>query len=333
MRNRQLAWALAGGIPREALEKRHGKLSWILEFEQRKRNLFRPSWWDYIKGFEHRWARALNSSQCFAVNLFAPLKESSDAGDSVPARKMLETLLPARSLSEQDSISVDFEFTPPGSAAWLGERGQATQIDVCFQIARSGRCYSYVLVEVKFSEASFGSCRGWKPKSDNPDPGRCLDVSAIMAPPHSKCWLVESEGRKYWDIMSRRKSTIQQDAISQVDGCPFRFGLYQLMRNRVLADELVYQKGAAWADFAVCFHADNQKVLALPEPVSSTSNVFEAFRFLSSPDAVLDWNAEKVLGVIRSNDDRLGDWERWMYDRYFDQRPRGIRAIEERSAG
>jgi hypothetical protein len=100
------------------------------------------------------------------------------------------------------------------------------------------------------------------------------------------------------------------------------------MRNRVLADELLQRTGAAWADFAVCFHPDNQDVFALPESVSSTFNVFEAFRSLSSHDAVLDWDSQKVLEVIRSNDDRLGDWERWMYDRYFEQRPRGMRTLD-----
>lgn len=124
IRDRQLAWARAGGVPIEALEERYGKVSWVLKHEYRKRNLFRPEWWDYIQGAEHRWSRALNSSQCFAVNLFAPLKD-----DALCARKLLELLLPGRSLDDRDSVSVEFEFTPTGSAAWLGERGQATQID------------------------------------------------------------------------------------------------------------------------------------------------------------------------------------------------------------
>jgi hypothetical protein len=314
MRDRQLAWALAGGIPIEALEQRHGKVSWVLKSGYRKLNLFRPEWWEHIEGSEHRWARALNSSQCFAVNLFAPL-----ADDSALARKVLALLLPARSLDDHDSISVSFEFTPDGAAAWLGERGQPTQVDVYFRIERSGRCQGHVLVEVKFSEVSFGCCRGWKATAGNPDGSRCLDVPAVLASPHSNCWLVASEGRQYWNIISRPTSTIREDAIDQAGACPFRFGLYQLMRNRLLADELARRTDAAWADFAVCYHPGNRKVLVLPEPVSSKSDVFEAFRSLSSPDAVSDWNAEKVLETIHRNDDSLGDWRRWMYDRYFDQ--------------
>ena len=312
MRDRQLAWALAGGIPLNALEERHGKTSWVLKSEHRKLNLFRPAWWDYIEGAEHRWARALNSSQCFAVNLFAPLAE-----DSVLARKVLNGLLPERSLDCNDLVSICFEFTPSGSASWLGERRQATQVDVYFQILRSGRCRGHILVEVKYSEETFGCCRGWNPASTNPDRSRCLDVTAILSPPHSNCWLVESEGRKYWDIMSQQTSTIREHAIGQAGSCPFRYGLYQLMRNRVLADELTRRSGAEWADFAVCFHPANQQVLTLHEPVSSTTNVFDAFRSLSSPNAVADWNAQRVLETIRKKDDRLTDWGRWMQDRYF----------------
>jgi hypothetical protein len=50
MRNRQLAWALAGGVPIDALEERHGKVPWVLKFECRERNLFRSEWWKYIAG-------------------------------------------------------------------------------------------------------------------------------------------------------------------------------------------------------------------------------------------------------------------------------------------
>jgi hypothetical protein len=175
MRDRQLEWARAGGIPTEALEVRHEKVSWVLKSKYRKLNLFRPSWWDYIEGSEHRWARALNSSQCFAVNLFAPLKENE-----VLARKVLQRLLPERSLSNGDSVLVDFEITPAGSAAALGERGQATQVDVFFQIKRSSRSYGYVLVEVKFSETSFGRCRGWASKSANPMRARCIPIAGLQ---------------------------------------------------------------------------------------------------------------------------------------------------------
>jgi len=315
MRDRQLEWALGAGIPVAALEKRHEKVSWVLKPEHQKLNLFRPDWWAYIAGREHRWARALNSSQCFAVNVFAPLAE-----ETARARSALRVLLPKRGLGPEDTVYVEFEFTPEGAPAWLGERRQATQLDVYFQITRSGQCVGHVLVEVKFTESSFGCCRGWaepgKP-SPNPDPSRCLDASAILSAPQSNCWLAQGEGRKYWEIMSAPESSIRKDAIRLAGACPFRHGLYQLMRNRVLADELTCRTGATWADFAVCRHPANQKVIDLDEPVSSLRDAIRAFRSLSSEDAVLQWDAEEIMGIISSTDDRLKNWETWMLGRYF----------------
>jgi hypothetical protein len=43
MKDRQLAWALAGGIPIDALETRHGKVSWVLKREFQAQNLYRPA--------------------------------------------------------------------------------------------------------------------------------------------------------------------------------------------------------------------------------------------------------------------------------------------------
>jgi hypothetical protein len=316
MRDRQLAWALAGGIPVATLEERRGKPSWVLKSEHRKLNLFHSEWWDHIRGKEHRWARALNSSQCFAVNLFAPLAE-----DPARARAALQLLLPGRDLGPQDTVAVKFEFTPEGAAQWLGERGQPTQIDVYFAVIRSGRCLGHLLVEVKFTEESFGGCRGWKTKKDsassNPDRSRCLDASAILYSPRGTCWLAEVEGRHYWEIIAQPSSSIRRDAIQGAAVCPFRHGLYQMMRNRVLADELVRRTNASWADFAVCRHPANSAVVVLDEPVRSSSNAIEAFRSLSSEDAIRDWKADDVLTTIRSTDDRLADWENWMRGRYF----------------
>jgi hypothetical protein len=83
-RKLQLKWALAGGVQESDLEVRRGRISWVLKQQHQKKNLFDPRWWEYIVGSEHRWARALNSSQCFGVNLFAPLKR-----DPQLARKVL----------------------------------------------------------------------------------------------------------------------------------------------------------------------------------------------------------------------------------------------------
>jgi hypothetical protein len=211
-RKHQLAWALNGGVPVAVLELRHGQISWVLKPEHRKLNLFRPEWWRYIAHAEHRWSRALNSSQCFAVNVFAPLAE-----DSARGRRALQALLPTRDILPEDEVSVRFEYTPEDAPAWMGEREQSTQVDVYFLITRSHRCIGHVLVEVKYSETSFGCCRGWGSKTDNttrnPNPSRCLNATEITMSPQANCWRAEAEGRRYWELMSAAGSSIQTGSV------------------------------------------------------------------------------------------------------------------------
>ena len=76
--------------------------------------------------------------------------------------------------------------------------------------------------------------------------------------------------------------------------------------------------GATWAEFAVCRHPANQSVTTLDEPVNLLHNAIEAFRSLSSNNAVWDWDAERVIGAISSTGEKLADWEKWMRGRYFD---------------
>jgi|HubBroStandDraft_6_1064221.scaffolds.fasta_scaffold106347_2 hypothetical protein len=315
-RNHQLAWALNGGVPVGALEIRHGQVSWVLKPVHRKLNMFRSDWWDYIAHAEHLWSRALNSSQCFAVNIFAPL-----ADDSIRARRALQLLLPARNIRPEDRVSVRFEYIPDDAATWMGERERPTQIDVYFRVARSGQCIGHVLVEVKYSENSFGCCRGWASKPGttrrNPDRSRCLNAAAIASSPQANCWLAEEEGRRYWELISLPGSSFRIDAIRLEAACPFRHGLYQMMRNRVLADELARHNEAAWADFAVCRHPANDMVVLLDEPASALRNAIRAFRAISIDSALRDWNAQKLVEVIGSTDEKLKDWKAWMVGRYF----------------
>jgi len=74
MRERQRKWASDAGLDPRMLDDRWER-SWVLRTEHRARNVYRDEWWPYLRGREHRWSRALTSSQCFAVNVFAPLKE------------------------------------------------------------------------------------------------------------------------------------------------------------------------------------------------------------------------------------------------------------------
>jgi len=289
---------------------------WVLAEAHRTRNLFSPEWWHHIQGFEHRWVRALNSSQCFAVNLFATL-----AKDPSAANRFLRRMLPERDVIRADHVVVRFEHSPSGVAERLGERGQPTQIDVFFEVVREGRIRGAIGVEVKLSESEFGGCRGWngihKTGPINPDRDRCLDARRVVESPETQCFMAEREGRRYWSLMGAVDASFDPDRLTEQDCCPFRHGLYQMMRNRVALDVFRSITEAEWTDFVVCVHPANQAVARLPEPVAGESNAVAAFRNLLRPGGVLEWDASAVLKAIVAAEGSTEEWACWMRGKYL----------------
>ena len=145
-------------------------------------------------------------------------------------------------------------------------------MDVLFTVRRSGYPIGFVLVEVKFTEQSFGGCRGWQgpevAEPRNPDRSRCLDLASITQNPGNHCWMAEHEGRRYWQLMNLDDSSIRLQQMSAGSPCPFRHGLYQIMRNRVLADCMRRELAAEWADVAICIHPGNTVVRQQPEQIA-----------------------------------------------------------------
>lgn len=253
MKQRQIRWAVDRGLSPAETE---GGISrdHVLLHESREKNLYDPGWWDLIRGKEHRWARALTSSQCFAVNLFAPLVHDPEL-----ARRVFERLFPGR-LEAGSSVEVCLEYAPPETGVWLGEAGQTTQVDACFVISKDRRPVAYMLIEVKLAETGLGTCRGAKGPEmvgkGNPDSDRCEDFGKLRSSPETLCWMATDHRRKYWDWLADT-DWFDLEHIPDSDGCPFRDGLDQLMRNAVLARALMVDGGAAWAEVAVCVHPGN----------------------------------------------------------------------------
>lgn len=314
LRRLQAIWAQSSGLG-AYVERSHGR-PWVLAEEHRKRNLYREEWWGHIEGREHRWARALNSSQCFAVNLFAPL-----ADDVQAANAFLRRMLPAQELAEEDRLEVLFEHSPPGVAERLGERGQPTQIDVFFAVSNERGVRGAIGVEVKLSEREFGVCRGWAAAHDqvpiNPARERCLDGRAVREAPGRQCFMAEHEGRAYWDVMLRRDSSFELQVLGPQDRCPFRHGLYQLMRSRISLDVLRSVGSLAFCDFAVCLHPGNVDARRLPEAVLGEPGTLDAFRRLVRPGAVLEWDASVVLEAVVEAGAAPPGWADWMRSKYL----------------
>ena len=282
--------------------------------EHKTRNLHDETWWEYIKGREHKWARSLLSSQCFAVNVFGPL-----AAKPILAKRVLETLLPHRTLEKDDVVTVCFEHTPQGAPDWLGEKKQPTQVDVFFTVNRREKPIGHLLVEVKFTEPEFGSCRGAVPstsaKPGNPDSSRCLKVRAVLENPKQMCWMAEADnGRHYWDFMLSAATPFM---FTSAKACPFRQSLYQLMRNQVLAFALVQNTPADWAEFGVCLHPGNTEVRQFADDVSGHTDALEAFNsILPDKKKIIEILPSSIIELARDNDPALSQWADWMISRY-----------------
>lgn len=316
MKEHQIAWASKNGLD-HLLEIRHdSQPSWVFKKEHKTRNLQDPTWWKHIEGHEHLWARALNSSQCFGVNLFGPLAERP-----ILAKRVMETLLPHRTLEKDDVVTVLCEHTPEGTREWLGETktSQPTQVDVFFTVTRREKPIGYLLVEVKFTEHEFGSCRGAVPttptKPGNPDSSRCLNLHAVLESPKNMCWMAEpGNGRHYWDCMLSRSTPF---TFTSAMACPLRQGLYQLMRNQVLAIALAQNTSADWAEFGVCLHPGNTEVRQLSDDVLGHTDALEAFNaILPNKTKIIEILPSIIIELASGNDPALSEWADWMRSRY-----------------
>jgi hypothetical protein len=120
-----------------------------------------------------------------------------------------------------------------------------------------------------------------------------------------------------WRLWARNSYSVDLEIVRRRGSCPSKFGLYQVMRNRVLADELRRRTNAAWAHFAVCCHPENHSVFILDEPVGKMTNALAAFRSLSTLEAVFEWDAALVMDFVTSKCDSKSEWQQWMQARYF----------------
>ena len=275
-----------------------------LQHRLRQENLFDPSWMKLIHGREHRWFRALNSSQAFAVNLFGPVATNAKLAGSAFNR-----LFPMRGTVEISEVQVCLEYTPNGGPLWLGEEisRQPTQVDVAFMVRHSGEPCGVILVEVKLSEG-FGTCRGFKHQEEiHAASSPCNDARTVLADPQANCWMVSHENRRYWEILKLTKPPLTFDSLPAGAACPFRLGLYQLMRNKALAKALVSQGAAHWCDFAVCSHPSND---------SGGSEALVDFRSLFGDGGVLSIDPRTVISAIADCDKRLQLWAEYMRERY-----------------
>ncbi|MGH7258042.1 MAG: PGN_0703 family putative restriction endonuclease [Nitrospiraceae bacterium] len=178
----------------------------------------------------------------------------------------------------------------------------------------------YLLVEVKLTESKFGSCRGAMKSTlkrpGNPNHHRCDNLAKVVQDPAQQCWMAgEDNGRSYWDFMKRTATPF----IFPTEGaCPFRYSLYQLMRNQVLAMALRKNTRAEWAELAVCVHPGNDLVYRLKDRVAGEAHALRAFNALLPVQTgkIRELDPLQIVQTVNSIDSNLSEWSDWTIGRY-----------------
>ena len=144
---------------------------------------------------------------------------------------------------------------------------------------------------------------------------RCLSVGKIRNEPEKYCWLAEHEKRTYWELLGNENSSIEVGGLGDDEPCPFRNGLYQIMRNAVLADEIARRDKLDWSCFALCVHPGNESVWTLAEPVAATTDARAALSSLMSRELLLVDPRALVEATARASPAYQG-WANYMKSRY-----------------
>jgi hypothetical protein len=289
---------------------------WVLDRPVSALNYFGGKEWEALLfGKHHKWAHALNSSQAFAVNLFGPAHSYPGV-----AKSLWSALPAAQGHPNPERVLVHFEYSGPDehfAKTVLGEAGIPTQIDVAVEGIFSGDIRRMQFIEVKLTESKFGSCRGAVrgKKASNPAPDRCEDLSRIHLNPSTQCWLAEVEGRQYWKFIGSTTSGLDTKA-DKNGGCPWKGGLYQMMRNWALARAMVDRGDVASVNLAVCVHPGNHAATQLSTEVAGAKNVVAAFNTMSKQMTVSECDPRTIIDA----QDKGGAptaWKNYMLCRYL----------------
>lgn len=176
----------------------------------------------------HHMVGHVRSSQAFALNLFAPL----DAAGRVKVAS-------AAGVDVAEVSEPRFEWSDPEDR--LGERTHvsphATQVDVILDCVTKQGTKTALLIEVKLSEHDFNGCSAWiAPTNDR------LDVCNTTGPfgnDTSACFQLRNHGREHRRHYDTALGPLTVPALQAAEGCWFRFGGNQPMRNVALARTLV----------------------------------------------------------------------------------------------
>jgi hypothetical protein len=124
---------------------------------------------------------------------------------------------------------------PLGEAKPDGQ-GHRTRVDV--RVDYSGN--RTALVEVKFTEPSFGPCGTGHERDDAHLKSACSAGGATLDSLAGSCFLAQHKNRGYFTKLLASDSIVDQAGLEGLGKreCPLRGGLYQIARNLLMVDEV-----------------------------------------------------------------------------------------------
>jgi hypothetical protein len=186
-----------------------------------------PRWQDL-----HLWIHHLQSSQAFAFNLFGPLQlrqkwAQAAWGEIFPSVE-----------------KVAFEYPVDGDP--LGEteeggQGHRTRVDVRVDFGGNRTA----LVEVKFTEPSFGPCGAGHERDQAHLKSACRAGGVTLRSLAGTCFLSQHKSRSYFPMLLAADSIIDCVGLEKHGKreCPLRGGLYQVVRNLLMVDDIAREEG------------------------------------------------------------------------------------------
>ena len=216
----------------------NGKLyNHILPEEESKKNFF-----DCVRekneGIKWQGDDHLNSSQVLCFNLFYP-----HVGNLHVFEPYFREKACVDGFQEFGKLA-KFEFT---NGSLLHEE-TPTNVDLAIEWKDNRSEKNLFLFEFKYTENGFGTCSSGKN-------AKCPNLEAILNNP-LQCYLTR-KGVEYWKYIEMN-DPIKIEKLLGGDECPFKGGLYQLMRNQLLANRIEETSDFGKVIFGVIYPKQNR---------------------------------------------------------------------------
>jgi hypothetical protein len=182
----------------------------------------------------------LNSSQVLCFNLFYPNIDNLQIFEPYFREKA------RREGFQEFGKWAKFEYTN----GWLLHEETPTNVDFAVVWKDDHSEKNLFLFEFKYTEDSFGTCN-YKEKV------KCPDLEVILEKPQ-ECYLTRKEV-KYWRYL-KNNDPIKIDQLLGNDECPFKGGLYQLMRNQLLAKRIEETSDYSKVIFGAIYPKQNKSI-------------------------------------------------------------------------